>query len=702
MKSLDFKEFVKVIHADFHDTPVEQIEQLLNIGEAFTKDSPVSTGKRLTITSVAFQGEKISEEANDYAGDIINYSKAIDSGINIWIADNLKGKSSIFKILKYGLTGANSLKTNIKKWIKLILINFKINEKEYSIFLDCSKRSLKGILYSCHVLSIEQVENFSEQILFESSGETEYQNKIQDFFFKQFTYYSLRWTQKTSQKDKNELLEVGTSWKTYFKSIFLESSDSAIMFGDQGKKIFQMLLGLEFTYAINYFSVEKDKLVFERAKKNSLLKELESSHSEKIEQLNNQLKEIDDKLAAGSQQATSKLDLTEYYKERENLLNSLKENGEKISAAQQKIDSEKSALDAIKEKRKQHSEAKVHLDREIRKVNKQISDLEEYVEIGIYFANLDISKCPSCNHSISEHQKQNALRAKTCSVCHDDIEPEQDIDEKEIYEGKIRNLKITLSGLQIDLEKLKNREEKDDYDMHYANIIKFGQELDHLLGMTDISERLETLNEILSQQTLVNDPIDVNREELIAERAVINFQLQEKHPTLAQEENDYDLKIKVYEKAITELGTQRFKHSENVLNRLSALMLNEIHQMGMKSISEIIITANFDIKYKQDGDHIGFEEIAEGEQLRAKLALYLSLIQLDIEYNFGRHTKFLIIDSPAKEEADANYMSGLSNLLATIHERFGTKLQILVGSAERSLIDAVPNQHVTPEDQFVF
>ncbi|WP_278354069.1 MULTISPECIES: hypothetical protein [Bacteroidota] len=702
MKSLDFKEFVKVIHADFNDTPADQIEQLLNIGEDFTKDSPVSTGKRLTITNIAFRGEKISEEANTYAGDPINYSQTIDSGINIWIADNLKGKSSIFKILKYGLTGANSLKTNIKKWIKLIFINFKINDKEYSIFLDCSKRSLKGLLYSCNVPSIEQVENFNEHILFESSSETEYQTKIQDFFFKQFTYYSLRWTQKTSQKDKNELLEVGTSWKTYFKSIFLESSDSAIMFGDQGKKIFQMLLGLEFTYAINYFGVEKDKLVFERAKKNSLLKELESSHNEKIEQLKNQLKEIDDKLATASQQAKSKLDLTEYYKERENLIKALQENRKKTLEVQDKLESEKLALEAIKEKRKQHSEAKGYLDREIRKVNRQISDLEEYVEIGIFFSNLDISKCPSCNHSISEHQKQNALKSKTCSVCHDDIQAELFIDDKEIYEGKISNLRITLSGLQIDLEKLKNQEEKDDYDMHYANIIKFGQELDHLLAMSDISQRLESLNEILSQETIVNEPGDVNREDLIAERAVINFQLQEKLPSLTDEGNDYDLKIKVYEKAIAELGTQRFKHSENVLNRLSALMLNEIHQMGMKSISEIIITANFDIKYKQDGDLIGFEEIAEGEQLRAKLALYLSLIQLDIEYNFGRHTKFLIIDSPAKEEADANYMLGLSNLLATIHERFGTKLQILVGSAERSLIDAVPNQHVTPEDEFVF
>lgn len=93
-----------------------------------------------------------------------------------------------------------------------------------------------------------------------------------------------------------------------------------MIFGDQGKKIFQMLLGLEFTYAINYFGVEKDKLVFERAKKNSIQKELESSHIEKVEQLKNRLKNIEEQLAAMTQQVKPQLNLTEYYNERENLL----------------------------------------------------------------------------------------------------------------------------------------------------------------------------------------------------------------------------------------------------------------------------------------------------------------------------------------------------------------------------------------------
>ena len=74
-----------------------------------------------------------------------------------------------------------------------------------------------------------------------------------------------------------------------------------------------------------------------------------------------------------------------------------------------------------------------------------------------------------------------------------------------------------------------------------------------------------------------------------------------------------------------------------------------------------------------------YDNIAEGEQLRAKIAFYLSLIQLDIEFNFGRHTRLLIIDSPGKEEADSKYLEGLTQVLNSIEDRYGDNLQILLG-----------------------
>ena len=127
-----------------------------------------------------------------------------------------------------------------------------------------------------------------------------------------------------------------------------------------------------------------------------------------------------------------------------------------------------------------------------------------------------------------------------------------------------------------------------------------------------------------------------------------------------------------------------------------------MHNSYVNSITNVNISKHFKIEYEQDGEYISFDDIVEGEQLRVKIAFYLSLIQLDIEYNFGRHTRFLIIDSPSKEEGDSVYLEGLTNVLQNIESRFGDNLQILIGTAERDLSDIISNQTIVETGEFLF
>jgi hypothetical protein len=139
-----------------------------------------------------------------------------------------------------------------------------------------------------------------------------------------------------------------------------------------------------------------------------------------------------------------------------------------------------------------------------------------------------------------------------------------------------------------------------------------------------------------------------------------------------------------------------------VLKDLSDLMLEELNLLGLGSITEINISEDFNISYKQDDDFVTFDRIAEGEQLRVKIAFYLSLIQLDVKYNFGKHTRFLIIDSPSKEEGDSAYLEGLSILLQSIETRLKDELQIFVGTAERSLSGIVTSETLLKKGDFLF
>lgn len=252
--SFKYDTFIKNIHAKYsNDFTLDEIKDILFVDE-YLKDSPMSTGQRLIIDNLLFRGIKGDE--TDFF-----FSHRFQSGVNVLIADNLKGKSSIFKIIRFALTGKTI--DNIGQWIKEVLLSFKVNNNFYSTYIDCSSHRLKAKLLKGNILRYEDVENADS--FWEVSSKEDYTLKIQEFFFNQFSYYSLKWTQKPSQKDKVELQENATSWKTYFHSIFLESKDSyELSFGNQEIKTFEMLFGLELTYPINSLSVKLDKLKSEK------------------------------------------------------------------------------------------------------------------------------------------------------------------------------------------------------------------------------------------------------------------------------------------------------------------------------------------------------------------------------------------------------------------------------------------------------
>jgi DNA-directed RNA polymerase subunit M/transcription elongation factor TFIIS len=704
--SFDFKKFTKELYEEYNESlSKEEIDDLLNLHDEYSKDTPVSTGKRLIINNVRIVGEKESSLNQDYSGARIDFSIPFSTGINMLIADNLKGKSSIFKVIKYALTGSNSLKPNIKKWIHYTFINFSISERKYTAYLDLTKRSLSAYLLNGFINSIEDLETYSQDIIFEANSESSYQDQMNDFFFNQFTYYSLKWTQKSSIKDSNELLEVGASWRTYFKSILLESRDSnQLMYGSQGKKVFQMLLGIELTYPINRLSIKKDILNDEKAKEQSYSERQRKQAENNLLKLQNRLKEIDIELANIQTTSKEKVNLAPIYKEYNEtlaLINSENKKAQKIAIDSQGKNKE---LNTLKQKQDRNQSEIYRLNKELENSIKQRNNFKEYVEIGVLFSNLDIKHCPSCNHDVTESQKKVRLQEHKCSLCGDSIENDNSEIDTEVYDEKIANLELTIKSIEKEIEKLvsQNLTLQESYKTCYDDIVSLGQMEDSIVDLSSLSSRLQKLEEIINSAKTEIVPDDSIKEKLIAEKAVIQFQINELSTQKPKIVTDYEIKIRLLNSAIEKLSSERLSIGERVINRLSKLMTDEIQDLGLNSITEVQIDDNFEIQYKQDNDFITFDNIAEGEQLRAKIAFYLSLIQLDIEFNFGRHTRLLIIDSPGKEEADSKYLEGLSQVLNSIESRYSDNLQILIGTAERQLSGILENQIEIPVGEYVF
>jgi hypothetical protein len=332
--------------------------------------------------------------------------------------------------------------------------------------------------------------------------------------------------------------------------------------------------------------------------------------------------------------------------------------------------------------------------------------LQEYLDIGIFFSNLDIKKCPNCDHSVSLDRIKAQKETYNCALCNEVIDTSEEKIERETFSQKIENLKILNERLKEELVTLTKEYETQNniYIASTTELVDIEKKKEKIRDINLLNNELKEIEEIINTVKASAQDIDVEREDLISKKAVIDFQVRQIEDTNepSMVEKNFDDQIELLDHAIKKLNEIRYQSNLHILNRLSEIMLSELNEFGLQSITEVKITDQFEIKYKQDGEDITFNAIAEGEQLRAKLALYLGLIQLDIERNFGRHTRFLIIDSPGKEEGDANYLKGLSNVLKSIQARFSNNLQILIGTAERDLAGIVENEYITPINEYIF
>jgi hypothetical protein len=702
MKKFDFNSFVQEQSDQFKDKlTFDEVKKLLYIGEdAYTKDSPNSTGKTLVLDFLAFKGKKDD-------GSIINYAEKLNKGLTLWITkdSNLKGKSSIFKIIKFALTGDNSIKDDVNKWIEEIFLCFTIGVHQYTIHL-FNKKGLLGKLYNLELNSWEQLDSVQKTPVFETHTKDDFKNEIQDFFFKQFSYYSLKWTQSSSKKDNLDLVESSASWKTYFKSIYLESKDYGVLFlsgslHHQGQKIFQTLMGLELTFAINQLTIKKDKLLNEKAKEKIQTQNTYDDNLKKKESISKELSGIYLQIEALNKVSMSDsnnelLTIDKQYK----LLISQYGELTKVEDEYRKLKKTKeSTEERIEAKKKTYSSIENRID----SIKKNILNLNQHIEIGIMLSDLEVKNCPSCHHVVDEAKKSANLNAHKCPLCNDKID--------DSYEENTESYKIKIEELQIELNQAEQQKTivKNEVDVIKKLLLGLSSSLTEkvkslqIVDMDTLLQQIQTIqskrNEILAQSPVNNK----QREELIAKKAVLEYQLKEiEKSSLKTTISSSEVSIKLLEKAIETLLNERYEIGINTITHLQELMLKELNSFGLTSITAINITEKFDVKYTQGGEEISFEKISEGEQLRAKLAFYLSLIQLDIEYDMGKHTRFLMIDSPGREEAGKIYMDGLINVLKDIENRYQDKLQILIATADSRFENVLKNQFVYPEETYVF
>ena len=391
---INYKKFIEYVHQDFEtEVSIKEVKEILFLEEDYNKDSPNSLGKSLVLKRLVFSGEKIS-------GEKFHHDQNLYTGINLWIADNHKGKSTIFKIIKLALTGKSSIKPDIKPWINKVLLEFNIGEVTYTSYINSTGRD-RGGLYRFGIDKFneldenQKLETIEQEKEFEFRTNGQLQERIQEFFFEQFSFYTLKYTSHRGAKDDLGLSTNNISWLTYFKSIYLESKNYEYLFfdkedmGAQGRKIFEMILGLPLTYPINMLGVQRDrvmekigKLKFIDSSKKETTKETTKETKDKIE---NDLKKVRKKLEEikkGGEISFSEKPLVDEYTEIQERVNEIRKK-QRIESETYEL--EKTKLPILKEEIYNLREDKRKINVEINKLTKE--------ELNISLLSYTLSIC---------------------------------------------------------------------------------------------------------------------------------------------------------------------------------------------------------------------------------------------------------------------------------------------------------------------
>lgn len=577
-----------------------KIQELLTLDEdAYQRDSPRSVGKTLRVISVAFSGVKNTEEA-------IDYSRTMAKGVNLWIADNSKGKTSIFKVLKLALSGSNKLDKEIMSWLREAWVEFKIGGNSYTVHMTKGEND-RSPLYRFYNASRPVLQTFNPEQLaaaqnFEGSL-TGYATFIENLFFREFDYYRLQRTQHASQKDNPHLLTVPASWKTYSKAIFLEANDNSFFYGNQSELVFQMLLGLELTYPINRLKVKADNL------QNAIgLRKLQAAPLPEVDlnaqtRLQEELQDIERQEAALTQTLTASAApaqagvLRQLQIERNRYM-SLSQRQIALNAELIRGDSEYNELEKqVTQAQRNMRESGVEMNKRLRRAN----ELAEYGQFGEFFNSLEVTTCPSCSNGVKASMVALEKQTGSCRLCHDHQVPTQAI-EPEAYHEQLEQLQTEAQAFKNDEYnfKVKLAGLREQQRVLTGQLAEKRQNLTHI-DLRPVIDEIERLEQAAGapQPAGVDVPATVTQLTTLgirkaALKAELNSQAAPGGSPDAQL-SEMELSLELLEIARTELLSMQAERSQTVLGQLAELYLKQLRAFGLLHYEKVRIDGNFRI-----------------------------------------------------------------------------------------------------------
>ncbi len=609
---------------------------------------------RLMIRRLRFNGTK----RIDSVETPIDYDQPFETGVNaLVIEDNLVGKSSVLKTIKFALTGNDDeYDQEVRQWIKEIWLEFSLDDRVFTILLARREDGIHGRLApGTHTCALDKVPRASASKGFYHRGAEDVQKALESFFVHEFGLASLGWNQALAGGE-GKSIDARASWLTYFQALRILDDNHAYLlckpeFANQDQLLFSAFLGLHLSEPLNQLSIQAATLRKTKefsAEQVRQAAERRSTLVERRQQLQQQIADLD------AEQAR-----------RLNVLTSGNLSAQLVTAEGQLVEGN-AEITQIEEQIQQ-------LNSQMQQNTATARRLREQIDLSKELTGLQVSLCPNCAQKIDPQAVDREKETHQCRLCVRPV-PNADQDAGAVLEATAKQFDQRARESKTQITRA-NRER----DQAYAR-------LDELQAT---AQTLRTTVKEGFTQGLPTPEEAVRRGKLHEEIGEINHEIKALDRTPAESQEDHEKKGKIIEKVQAVLKKEAEERNKEIEQRLNELATEVIWALRADCISGIKCYPTGLVKLTKNDENISFSKIMNpGERYRAKLALFLAMMRLGCEAGVGRHPGFLLLDQLGAAEMVPEDLQKAAAALRKVEQEFSDRVQIICFTAKPEFREA--------------
>ena len=310
-----------------------------------------------------------------------------------------------------------------------------------------------------------------------------------------------------------------------------------------------------------------------------------------------------------------------------------------------------------------------------------------------FFNSMQPTQCPRCASRVTAEHRQAEHDDHTCSLCHAGLDPAALDDQVMVAANVSDNERDYLRRTATEATSTEDEDEDADAVDDMTALEEDVAEADKVVAAIETQVIIATVAEedaaesARAAETALSTVQMRQQAEIDLARAQGALESLTATPTQTPSVDEGGLVRAVLLAAKSVVDKWLKTDQDPILAMISEEIAKLAIEFGIDNLEWVALKGNANMTVRTGGAEEGYGSISGGERIRLKIATAIALMRVGKREGVGRHPGLLFIDSPASEEigeADLSQMLG-----ALINVATEAKVQLFVATAHTSLLTKI-------------